>query len=242
MKAFITPAYTFTPGLSGVGTVNLSGISGFNIKNLVAIINQTAGKLIYSTGNEALRYTALASTTLTLNFDTSSMLAGDVLQVVYEQSSLDPLTDTQLRATAVPVSGPLTDTQIRATALPVSGPITDAQIRATALPVSGPLTDAQLRATSLTVIQTVLSASYAESLVVDTAGVTITAPVGAKWCKVQADGSNAANLRMKIGAIATTTSGIILEPGRSEDFSAAGNISVFAESGTGQKVYVQFGA
>lgn len=31
-----------------------------------------------------------------------------------------PLTDTQLRATAVPVSGPLTDTQLRATAVPVS--------------------------------------------------------------------------------------------------------------------------
>lgn len=32
-----------------------------------------------------------------------------------------PLTDAQLRATAVPVSGPLTDTQLRATAVPVSG-------------------------------------------------------------------------------------------------------------------------
>ena len=65
-----------------------------------------------------------------------------------------PLTDTQLRATPVPVSGtfyqatqpvsgtvtatgPLTDTQLRASAVPVSGPLTDAQIRATALPVSG---------------------------------------------------------------------------------------------------------
>jgi hypothetical protein len=34
-----------------------------------------------------------------------------------------PLTDTQLRATAVPVSGPLTDTQLRATAVPVSGTV-----------------------------------------------------------------------------------------------------------------------
>lgn len=86
-----------------------------------------------------------------------------------------PLTDAQLRASTVPisgtvtanvgtgtqpvsgtfwqatqpVSGPLTDTQLRATALPVSGPLTDAQLRATALPVSGPLTDTQLRATAL---------------------------------------------------------------------------------------------
>jgi len=58
-----------------------------------------------------------------------------------------PLTDTQLRATAVPVSGtvtasgPLTDTQLRATAVPVSGTVT----------ASGPLTDTQLRATAVPV-------------------------------------------------------------------------------------------
>lgn len=34
------------------------------------------------------------------------------------------LTDTQLRATPVPVSGPLTDTQLRATPVPVSGTVT----------------------------------------------------------------------------------------------------------------------
>jgi hypothetical protein len=74
-----------------------------------------------------------------------------------------PLTDTQLRATAVPVSGtvtasgPLTDVQLRATAVPISGPLTDAELRATAVPVSGtvtangPLTDTQLRATPVTV-------------------------------------------------------------------------------------------
>ena len=48
--------------------------------------------------------------------------------------------------TAVPVSGPLTDTQLRATAVPVSGtvtatgPLTDTQLRATAVPVSGTVT------------------------------------------------------------------------------------------------------
>jgi hypothetical protein len=94
-----------------------------------------------------------------------------------------PLTDTQLRATAVAVSGtvtantgltPLTDTQLRATSVPVSlasvpshpvtGPLTDTQLRATAVPVSGtvtantgltPLTDTQLRATAVPVSGTV---------------------------------------------------------------------------------------
>ena len=47
-----------------------------------------------------------------------------------------PLTDTELRASAVPVSGPLTDSQLRASPVSVSGPLTDAQLRATAVPVS----------------------------------------------------------------------------------------------------------
>lgn len=64
-----------------------------------------------------------------------------------------PLTNTQLRASAVPVSGPLTDTQLRATAVPVSGPLTDTQLRATAVPVSGPATSAQLT-TALTANRT----------------------------------------------------------------------------------------
>jgi hypothetical protein len=66
-----------------------------------------------------------------------------------------PLTDTQLRATAVPVTGGLTDTQLRATAVPVTGGLTDAQLRAAAVPVSGPLTDTQLRASAVPVVTTV---------------------------------------------------------------------------------------
>jgi hypothetical protein len=66
-----------------------------------------------------------------------------------------PLTNTELRATAVPVSGPLTDTQLRATAIPVSGALTDTQLRATAVPVSGPVTDTQLRASAVPVVGTV---------------------------------------------------------------------------------------
>ena len=95
-----------------------------------------------------------------------------------------PLTDVQLRAAAVPVSGtffqatqpvsiaasvpvtgPATDAQLRATPLPISGtvtantglsqPLTDAQLRASAVPVSGPLTDTQLRATAIQIQGTV---------------------------------------------------------------------------------------
>lgn len=78
-----------------------------------------------------------------------------------------PLTDAQLRASAVPVSlasvpshpvtGPLTDAQLRATPVPVSGtfwqatqPVSGTFWQATQ-PVSGPLTDAQLRAAAVPV-------------------------------------------------------------------------------------------
>jgi hypothetical protein len=51
-----------------------------------------------------------------------------------------PLTDSQLRATAVPVSGTFfqaTQPVSIAASVPVTGPLTDAQLRASAVPVSG---------------------------------------------------------------------------------------------------------
>ena len=139
MKSFISPTYTFTPGASGVGTVNLSGISAFNIKYLVSIINQTTGEIVYSTASPSLRYTNVSGTTVTLFKDTTSMSSGDVLQVIYDDpamvlptgaateakqdtgntalSSIDGKTPA-LVSGKVPVdtglSQPLTNTQLRA--------------------------------------------------------------------------------------------------------------------------------
>lgn len=97
-----------------------------------------------------------------------------------------PLTDSQLRATAVPVSGtvtvsnpqtsvsvsnfpatqPVSGTVGISGTVPVSGPLTDTQLRATAVPISGtvtantgltqPLTDTQLRASAVPVSATSL--------------------------------------------------------------------------------------
>ena len=66
-----------------------------------------------------------------------------------------PLTNAELRATAVPVTGGLTNAELRATAVPVSGGLTNAELRATAVPVSGALTDTQLRATPVPVVGSV---------------------------------------------------------------------------------------
>jgi len=85
------------------------------------------------------------------------------------------LTNTELRATPLPVSGSfsvtggLTNTELRATPIPISGTLTvntgltDTQIRATPLPVSGTLTvntgltDTQLRANPINVTQSPLA-------------------------------------------------------------------------------------
>jgi hypothetical protein len=87
MKKFITPSYTFTPGASGVGTVDLTGIASFEVKYLVAIINQTKGEVIYASGLPSKRYTSVVGTLVTLFYDTSTHLAGDALQVIYEDDT-----------------------------------------------------------------------------------------------------------------------------------------------------------
>ena len=82
MKDFLPTNYTFTPGASGVGTISLA-IANFDPKRLVAIINQTRGVVIYATGSTDTRYTAITGSLLTLNVDTSTHNADDVIQVIY---------------------------------------------------------------------------------------------------------------------------------------------------------------
>lgn len=83
MKEFITPKYNFQPGTSGVGYVDLFGITDFDINRLVAIINQTDGVIIYSTGSSANKFTQVSGTKVYLNVDTSTMSSDDEIQVIY---------------------------------------------------------------------------------------------------------------------------------------------------------------
>ena len=76
-----------------------------------------------------------------------------------------PLTDTQLRLSAVPVSGPLTDTQLRATAVPVSGTVTA---------TTGGLTDTQLRAADVKVTLDGEHPSIEQNVVADANNSSVT--------------------------------------------------------------------
>lgn len=95
---------------------------------------------------------------------------------------------------------------------------------------------------ALSVTQTALTPTFQEITNLTISAQTFTAPAGAKWCKVYAPDTNSVNVRIKLGGTATITSGVQLQPGRSEDFAVAGNISVIAESSTNQQVNVTFGA
>lgn len=87
MKQFITPYYIFVPGASGLGYIDLKDIKGFNIKRLVAIINQTQGKIIYSAASEAFKYSAVTGTQVYFGVDTSGQSANDDIQIIYDAES-----------------------------------------------------------------------------------------------------------------------------------------------------------
>lgn len=113
---------------------------------------------------------------------------------------IGPLTDTQLRATPVPVSGTvatggLTDAQLRATAVPVSGTVA----------VTGPLTDAQLRAAAVPTKETRAAASAVTSVASSATSVTLLASNANRLGATVHNDSTAA-LFLKLGATASSSS------------------------------------
>jgi hypothetical protein len=204
MKKFIIPAYTFTPGASGVGSVDLTGISSFEPKYLISIINQDAGVIIYSTASATKGYTSIVGTLVTLQFDTTSMSSGDVLQVIYEDNSQeDAIGAINVKLT--------TGTQVTASSLAVA--IASDQV---AIPVvSGANTNG---ASTTSTVSTV---------------ITLTAPANAVGFILMNLDTSTASLRWAIGATATASSGSQLQSGRDTGYVPCGaNISLCSESGT----------
>jgi hypothetical protein len=87
MKHFITPRYTFNPGTIGSGYIDLNEIHNFDIKRVVAIINQTSGKVLYSTASESLKYLSYSNGRLFFIQDTSSQSSTDDIQIIYDSES-----------------------------------------------------------------------------------------------------------------------------------------------------------
>jgi hypothetical protein len=105
MKNYINPSYTFTPGASGVGTVD-TNIANFNIKLLVGIINITRETVIYWPSLTGRGYTNVAGDVITLEYSTVGHNSADLLQFVYDSTadypvfSRDTVTNTGIGAPA----------------------------------------------------------------------------------------------------------------------------------------------
>jgi hypothetical protein len=105
MKNLITPSYVFTPGGSGVGTID-TNIVNFDIKLLYAIVNVTREAIIYTPAISGRGYTSITGDTITLEFSTTGMSSGDILQFIYDSTvdypsyvntgQTQPLTNAQL--------------------------------------------------------------------------------------------------------------------------------------------------
>lgn len=76
-----------------------------------------------------------------------------------------------------------------------------------------------------------LTSQFNELLTLSTVQ-TFTAPANAVGAIIQAQDNNATNIRIKQGGTATTTSGIQMQAGRSENLTNGSDISVCSESGT----------
>lgn len=108
--------------------------------------------------------------------------------------------------------------------------LTDIQLRATPVPVSG----------TVTAISQAQTSTFVEDQTISTAPETFSAPVGAFAALIEADDTNSVNIRVVMGGVSSSTSGIQFQPGRSELYQGGSNISYCAESGSGQKISVQW--
>lgn len=91
---------------------------------------------------------------------------------------------------------------------------------------------------AIPVSQVAATGSFAQITNLVATAQTFTAPANAMGFKIQAPSTNTENIAFSIGAVATITAGILMEPGRSEDFECGSDISVIATSSTAQRVSV----
>lgn len=138
MAKKLLTSYTFTPGAANVGTVVVPGT--YALEQFLLITNVTDGVTIFqfnSPSRGGAVSTGGGNTTLTLEADTSSMNAGNRLQVFVDdgQNPQFTLTNASVEISndagnAVPVSGTVTANT------GLSQPLTDAQLRASAVSIA----------------------------------------------------------------------------------------------------------
>ncbi len=81
MKEMLTGVYPFD---ATAGTIDFSSVSGFSIKSLIGVVNQTTGAIIYGPTIPG-RGGSVIGSTLALQYDTSMMNNSDTLLVFYDR-------------------------------------------------------------------------------------------------------------------------------------------------------------
>ncbi len=113
------------------------------------------------------------------------------------------LTDIQLRATPIPISGTITATPtgtqdvnlVSTIPVPVTGPLTDTQLRATPVPISGTVSTTALVSSTSNITQVVLT---------NNTNATLLSPNASRIRAIIFVPSQ--TLQIKLGAVASTTS------------------------------------
>jgi hypothetical protein len=149
----ISPSYTFN---ASAKTITCADFATYGLANILLINNVTKATTIYNPSSGTTKGT-LASSTLTLTFDTTSHSNSDVLQIFVDNSATGATSSKQdtgntslasidtktpaLSSGRVPVDGsgvtqPISGSVTVSGTVTASGPLTDTQLRATAVPVS----------------------------------------------------------------------------------------------------------
>lgn len=139
INIFIKKFYALTDVELNVGIggahILVDSVGSGNVAEVIKVGFGTEGNLTLVSAADELPVTDPAAASIDLKTPTvgqKAMAASSPVVIASDQSAIlvtGPLTDTQLRATPVPVSGTivtggLTDTQLRATPVPVSGTVT----------------------------------------------------------------------------------------------------------------------
>ena len=99
MGILITPSFTFTPGSANAGTINFTGVVGFDAKRVSAVYNITRNVMLY-----APLYVpgSFSGTTLTISVDTTGHNSADLMYVKYDDPGLLYATGTVTRPASTP--------------------------------------------------------------------------------------------------------------------------------------------
>lgn len=85
MKRQVTAGYVFAPSTA---TLDLGGIVGLTAPNLLAVLNVTAGELVYAVGTPGFGASAITGKVLTLEASLVGMAPGDSLAVIFDDGAV----------------------------------------------------------------------------------------------------------------------------------------------------------